>query len=83
MSHYLSIAFVPLSFAAPPTPCAAAPHAVPASDGKRTWANEDLARRNGIAPGVFRGPRTGQAAENAVTSAERSPYDASAHGDDL
>lgn len=195
MSHYLSIAFVLVCFAAARTPCAATPHAVPASDAKRTWANgdleqlskvpglisvvgqptdevlqgvqaaapqsrmkdpawyaeqaaslnarreveqadlrgftqalddvrelksatggvnlaedyigitpeatidvlqnrvretqraldalEDLARRNGIPPAALRGSWQGQAAENAVTAAEPSQYDTSAHGDDL
>ena len=195
MSYYLSIAFVLFSFTAARIPSAAAQHAVPASDAKRTWANEDLerlskvpglisvvgqptneasrgveapapqsntedpawyaeqaaslearldaeqadlrgftqalddvrelksttggvnlaeydigitpeatidilqnrvtetqteldeledlARRNGIPPGVLRGPWQGRAAENEVTAAEPSKYDTSADGDDL
>jgi hypothetical protein len=44
MPYYLSIAFVLLSFAAARIPYAGAPRAVPASDAKRAWANEDLER---------------------------------------
>jgi hypothetical protein len=44
---------------------------------------EDLARRNGIPPGVFRGPWQGRAAENEVTAAEPAQYETSADGDDL
>lgn len=44
---------------------------------------EDLARRNGIPPGVLRGRWQGRTAERSVTAAEPSQYDASAYGDDL
>lgn len=46
-------------------------------------ALEELARRNGIPPGVLRGRGQGRAAQNEVTEAEPSQYEASAHGDDL
>lgn len=43
-------------------------------------ALEDLARRNGIPPGVLRGSWHGRAAENAVTATEQSQSDTSTHG---
>lgn len=46
-------------------------------------ALEDLARRNGIAPGVLRGPWQSQVAENAVAAAEQSQQDTYARGGDL
>lgn len=44
---------------------------------------EDLARRNGIPPGVLRGSWHGREAENAVRAGEQSQLDMSTHGEGL